>query len=524
MELKPVLRSTFVAVVLGLLAVPAQSLAGQIVFERGSQSSGSSLWVMPDSGGTAKELTTNQTGVSDPAQPNLFPGSTKLVFSADAPPLAGYSGPESCGYNCTGIYSVIGGTLRRVSPRVVSCAADTNGCAQQIDQFPSLTANGRVVYEHEGGLVGQICEYYDCGVYGGLSSAFLVQSDVGGDKPANWATSNGDDTGGQFQRAYPLDAPSADPGNASLVAYPGLEDYNCSSPDACDPLSVDEQNGTGAYNVTDASCSCGSESDLSILGWSPNGEYILVDYGPGAVAPGVWIFKNDANAYSGAPRTASGAIYGTGWWVAEPGSGSTVGGGGAITSNSPGQGQVIFTFNGDIVSMPGSCWGGTPTMTSGQTLTTTIAPTCTNLTTLNSGGQDNDPTWTSSDGTIGISAAKRATSTLGKVGVSGTTVSVSLKCSAGSGDCADDVALGTDETLHGSKVTGLSDVKTKHKVVLVASARLTLAAGHSKTIKLTINRTGKKLLAKFHKLPTLLLVLQGGKTVGTHKLTFKYKR
>jgi hypothetical protein len=526
MKLKPVLRSTFVAVVLGMLAVPAQSLAGQIVFQHGSQSSGSSLWVMPDTGGTAKELTAS--GVSNPAEPNLFPNSTNLAFSASAPGLAGYSGAEACGYNCIGIYSVLGGTLRRVSPQVVSCAADTTDCATQIDQDPSLTADGRVVYEHEGGLVGQICDYYDCGVYGGLSSAFLVQSDVGGDTPASWATSNGDGTGGQYQATYPLDAPSADPGNADLVAYPSLEDYNCSSPDACDPLSVDEQNGTGAYNITDASCSCGSESDLSVLGWSPNGQYILVDYGAGAVAPGVWIFKNQSYGYAGAPRSASGAIYGEGWWVAEPASGATIGQGGAITSNTQGQGQVIFAYDGDIVSIPGSCWGGTPTVAGGQTLTSTIAPTCTSFSELTSGGQDNYPTWTSSTGAIGVASnvqppppAKKATSTLGKVAVSGTSLSVSLKCSAGSGDCADEVGLATDETLHGSKVTALSAVKAKHKVVLVASVRVTLAAGKSKTIKLTLNRSGKKLLAKFHKLPALLLVVQGSKTVGSSRQMFK---
>jgi hypothetical protein len=522
-------RLSLVAVALTMLALPAQSLAGQIVFQRGVQSSGSSLWVMNDDGSDQRALITDQGGIANPAEPNLFPDSTDLAFSASAPGLAGFSGAEACGYNCVGIYSVIGGTLRRVSPPVVSCSAATTDCATQIDQFPSLTADGRVVYEHEGGLVGQICSYYDCGVYGGLSSAFLVQSDKGADTPADWATSNGDDTGGQYQAAYPLDAPSADPGNADLVAYPGLEDYDCSAPDGCDPLSVDEQNGTGAYNITDASCSCGSESVVSILGWSPNGQYILVDYGPGSVAPGVWIFENQANAYSGASRSASGAIYGTGWWVAEPGASDTVGGGGAITSNTQGGGQVIFTFDGDIVSVPGSCWGGTPTIMNGQTLTQTIYPTCTSIKELTTDGKDDFPTWTSSTATIGISSNTgpppgKATSTLGKVGVSGTTVSVSLKCSAGSGDCADTIGLGTNETLRGSKVIAVATSKTKRKVVIVGAGRITLAAGRSKTVKVSLDGAGRKLLKKFRKLPVLVLALQGTRTFGSHKVTFKYHR
>src|SRR5580658_8930998 len=161
-------RLSLVAVALTMLALPAQSLAGQIVFQRGVQSSGSSLWVMNDDGSDQRALITDQGGIANPAEPNLFPDSTDLAISASAPGLAGFSGAEACGYNCVGIYSVIGGTLRRVSPPVVSCSAATTDCATQIDQFPSLTADGRVVYEHEGGLVGQICSYYDCGVYGGL--------------------------------------------------------------------------------------------------------------------------------------------------------------------------------------------------------------------------------------------------------------------------------------------------------------------------------------------------------------------
>jgi hypothetical protein len=528
MRSRALVRLSLVVVALSMLALPARSLAGQIVFQHGVQTSGSSLWVMNDDGTDQRALITNQGGIANPAEPNLFPDSTNLAFSASAPGLAGFSGAESCGYNCIGIYSVIGGTLRRVSPAVVSCEADTADCATQIDQFPSLTADGRVVYEHEGGLVGQICSYYECGVYGGLSSVFLVQSDEGADTPTNWATSNGDGTGGQYQATYPLDAPSADPGNADLVAYPGLEDYDCTAPDGCDPLSVDEQNGTGAYNITDASCSCGSESVVSVLGWSPNGQYILVDYGPGSLAPGLWIFENQPNAYSGGSGTASGAIYGTGWWVAEPGNSDTLGGGGAITSNTPGQGQVIFTFDGDIVSVAGSCWGGTPTITNGQTLTKTIYPTCTSINELTTDGQDNFPTWTSATAMIGIPPNKvpppggKATSTLGKVGVSGTSVSVSLKCSAGSGDCADTLGLGTDETLRGSKVVAVAASKTRHKVLIVGAGRVTLAAGRSETVKLSLDGAGRKLLKKFHKLPVLVIAVQGSRTFGSHKVTFRY--
>jgi hypothetical protein len=246
------------------------------------------------------------------------------------------------------------------------------------------------------------------------------------------------------------------------------------------------------------------------------------------VAPGVWIFENQAYAFTGASGSSSSAIYGKGWWVWEPGQGDTVGQGGAITSDAPGQGQIIFTFDGDVLSIPGSCWGGTPTMMSGQTLTSPITPTChTGGMDLTTDGNDDFPTWTSSTGTIGPVSKSgptgTATTTISKIGASGTTVSFSLKCSTGAGNCGDVLGLATYETLRGSKVTAVAAAKHKHKhkhkSVVVGSGRLTLAAGGAKTVKLGLNGTGKKLLKKFHKLPMLAVVLQGGKTIGAHKVT-----
>jgi hypothetical protein len=104
MKSRALVRLSLVAVALSMLALPAQSLAGQIVFQHGSQTSGSSLWVMNDDGSDQRALITNQGGIANPAEPNVFPDSTNLAFSASAPGLAGYSGAESCGYNCVGIY------------------------------------------------------------------------------------------------------------------------------------------------------------------------------------------------------------------------------------------------------------------------------------------------------------------------------------------------------------------------------------------------------------------------------------
>jgi hypothetical protein len=505
--------------------MPAASFAGQIVFMHGGSSQ--SLWVMNDNGTDQRPLITNQDGISSPSQPSLARGSTNLAFQASAPALPTLTGPEGCGYNCVGIYSLLGGKIRRVSPPVVSCAGDTENCSTKVDNDPSMTADGHVVYLHAGSLLGlPLCSSYGCTTWGASSVVFLEQSDVGGDTPKQWLTPSDTTFAGNYQpQNYPGSNPVADPGNANLIAYSGLQDYNCQGPDSCDPLTIDNSAGTSAYNVTDADCDfgsggCGASNDMNVLAFSAGGKYVLVDISSPSLAQGVWIFRNQQYAYSGGFEGSTSPIYGTGWWVWEPGPGDTIGQGGAITSDTPGQGQIIFTFDGNIVSIPGSCWGGTPTFTTGQPVPPTIAPTChSGGTNLTSGGSDTYPTWTSSTASFFPTPTNPATTTVGKIGVTGTTVSFSLRCSAGTSNCADILGLATSETLHGSKVTAVAAAKTKHKSVVVGSTRVTLTAGAAKTVKLGLNGTGRKLLSKFPKLPMLAVVLQGGKTVGAHKVT-----
>jgi hypothetical protein len=518
-------RAAVLGATVAALAFPAASFGGQVVYLHGG--SPQSLWVMNDNGTDQRALITNQGGISSPSQPSLAPNSTNLAFQADAPALAGYSGAEGCGYNCTGIYSLIGGTIRRVSPPVVSCASDTGNCATKIDNDPSMTTDGHVVYLHAGSLFGlPLCSSYGCASWGSSSVVFLEQSDVGGDTPKQWQTPSGSSFGGNYEpQNYPGSNPVSDPENPDLIAYAGLQDQNCTTAvDSCDPLTIDNSTGTTPYNVTDADCNydsggCYASDDMNVLAFSPGGKYILVDFGSQSVSPGLWVFQNQQYNLSGTPFP-----HGTGWWVWRPSAGNTIGQGGAITSDTPGQGQIIFTYDSDIITISGTCWGGTPTVTNGQPLPGSFAATCTSGSRLTTSGQDNFPTWTSSTANISVSGntpppSNAAITTVGKIGVSGTTVSFSLKCSAGSGNCADILGLATSETLHGSKVTAVAAAKTKHKSVVVGSARVTLAAGGSKTVKLSLNGAGKKLLTKFHKLPMLAVVLQGGKTVGAHKVT-----
>jgi hypothetical protein len=97
------------------------------------------------------------------------------------------------------------------------------------------------------------------------------------------------------------------------------------------------------------------------------------------------------------------------------------------------------------------------------------------------------------------------------------------------------------ETLKGHKVIAINanvgskneiaiesrkQAHTHRKVVAVGSARVTLTAGQSRVVRVTLNRTGKALLAKHHTLKVSLRVAQTlanhhTVTVASRTLTFK---
>jgi hypothetical protein len=60
-----------------------------------------------------------------------------------------------------------------------------------------------------------------------------------------------------------------------------------------------------------------------------------------------------------------------------------------------------------------------------------------------------------------------------------------------------------------------------HHTVGVGKATVTIAAGKTKTITIKLNRTGRRLLAKFKKLPLTLTADVQPSTVATTKLTLE---
>jgi hypothetical protein len=125
----------------------------------------------------------------------------------------------------------------------------------------------------------------------------------------------------------------------------------------------------------------------------------------------------------------------------------------------------------------------------------------------------------------GLSAAAESPLSVGKISTRGTKLSVSLSCNKG-GKCSAVKIVGTvKEHLGGGKVKAVTAsahgaAKAKTKVVVVVSATATLSARANKTISVKLNATGRKLLARFHKLTVLTTVRVGSKTVKSATVVF----
>ncbi|HEY5260971.1 MAG TPA: Ig domain-containing protein, partial [Solirubrobacteraceae bacterium] len=105
---------------------------------------------------------------------------------------------------------------------------------------------------------------------------------------------------------------------------------------------------------------------------------------------------------------------------------------------------------------------------------------------------------------------------LGAVTAIGSKVSVSVACSAAAGQaCAGSLALSSLEHLLGHKLVAVS-ARKHHKPkkttrrVMIAAGSFSVPGGTSATLTLTLNTTGKKLLAKHHPLSATLALTPSG--------------
>jgi hypothetical protein len=87
--------------------------------------------------------------------------------------------------------------------------------------------------------------------------------------------------------------------------------------------------------------------------------------------------------------------------------------------------------------------------------------------------------------------------------------------------------LTVTEVFKGHKLISVTArAKLKRRIVAVGIASVTLNAGETRTVRITLNGTGKKLLAKLHKLKVRLRVAQTlanghATTILSQTLTFK---
>ncbi len=88
---------------------------------------------------------------------------------------------------------------------------------------------------------------------------------------------------------------------------------------------------------------------------------------------------------------------------------------------------------------------------------------------------------------------------------SGTSLALTLSCKD-AGTCHVTVTATTTERLHHGRVVALSASRTRKRTVVVASVSLTLLGGKVKVLTIKLNATGRRLEARFKRLPLTLTV------------------
>jgi hypothetical protein len=117
--------------------------------------------------------------------------------------------------------------------------------------------------------------------------------------------------------------------------------------------------------------------------------------------------------------------------------------------------------------------------------------------------------------------------TVGTAHTDGTTVVLPAECLSGNlgfvGFCQLLFLLTAQSANAGNTQRAASSAAHHAKPVIVGKLKAKLHVGKRKTVHITLNRTGRRLLAKHHTLKVKLTVSQNGKKVRTKTITFKTK-
>jgi hypothetical protein len=131
----------------------------------------------------------------------------------------------------------------------------------------------------------------------------------------------------------------------------------------------------------------------------------------------------------------------------------------------------------------------------------------------------------SGDSTFAPSAAKAGTGAIFSPIVraassTGEGAKATVSCPAGGGSCAIAVALYVEESPGGAIAARVA----KRKKIAIGKTKLKLAAGQKRTVRVSLNGAGKRLLARHRRFMALLEVKSAGKTIKTQALPIRLKR
>jgi hypothetical protein len=115
------------------------------------------------------------------------------------------------------------------------------------------------------------------------------------------------------------------------------------------------------------------------------------------------------------------------------------------------------------------------------------------------------------------------TPSIGKVTLSGTSISVVLNCT-GVGSCQISVALHVTETFKDGQLVAVSanaKAKITKRTISVGTTTIMLDAGQSETASVELNRTGQRLLKRRHRLAVKLTAKAGASLLSSQAVTFR---
>ncbi len=261
------------AIALFTLAAPA---GAQIIYDHGLD-----IWAMNDDGSGQHALIGALTvpGITDLDEPAVDPNGTTLAFVGE---WAGANvestrwnpdAPGACGANCEGVYTLVGGAIKRLSPDPLSCPLNPCG---SFDANPQVASDGDVLWEFS---------FYNDPSLCGSPFVYWCVDLVGADLYNEPATG-----GNRTQIPTPCDTPSTpsgtlagqpekvavNPANAQQIAYA----------DCHDPTSHDPMVQLGSRDGATHTPLLFDDQDFASVAFTPDGSHIItLENGDN---PGIW--------------------------------------------------------------------------------------------------------------------------------------------------------------------------------------------------------------------------------------------